>query len=413
MHVYKVGGAVRDKLLGLETQDVDWVLVGANPADLIKQGYQQVGRDFPVFLHPKTKEEYALARTERKTQGGYTGFSVYAAPDVTLEEDLCRRDLTINAMAEDAAGKLIDPFNGQADLKAGILRHVSPAFVEDPVRILRLARFAARFNFSIAPETLELMRQMLAAGEVDYLVPERVWQETVRALGEKYPARFIEVLHECGALAKVFPEIAALFGVPQPEKHHPEIDTGIHTLLVVQQARLLSDDPQVIFAALTHDLGKGATPSDILPHHYGHEETGGKLVAKLCRRCRVPSHFQELAVLVARFHTHCHRVTELKPQTVLQTLQHLDAFRRPQRFAQFLLACEADARGRLGLENRPYPQAALFQSYFEQVQQVDVADVVAAGFTGAKIGEELQRRRVFKLKTYLSDCADKSGAYSG
>lgn len=402
MQVYKVGGAVRDKLLGLSTQDTDWVIVGASPEILIQQGYRQVGRDFPVFLHPKTKEEYALARTERKTKGGYTGFNVYAAPDVTLEEDLCRRDLTINAMAEDADGRLIDPFNGQADLQAGILRHVSPAFVEDPVRILRLARFAARFNFSVAPETLALMQQMLHAGEVDYLVPERVWQETVRALGEAHPERFISVLQECGALAKVFPEIAALFGVPQPAQHHPEIDTGIHTLMVLQQARQLSDDPQVIFAALTHDLGKATTPPEVLPHHYGHEEIGAKLVEQLCHRCRIPTQFQELAVLVARFHTHCHRISELTPRTILQTLQQLDAFRRPQRFSQFLIACEADARGRLGLEKRPYPQTALFQKYFEQVQQVSVADVVAEGFTGSQIAEELQWRRLQRLKTHFS-----------
>jgi tRNA nucleotidyltransferase (CCA-adding enzyme) len=400
MKVYQVGGCVRDKLLGYPSKDRDWVIVGATPDSLLKQGYTQVGRDFPVFLHPTTHEEYALARTERKTGRGYTGFSVYAAPDVTLEEDLQRRDLTINAMAEDSQGQLIDPFNGLADLRAGILRHVSSAFVEDPVRILRLARFAARFGFTVADDTLALMTEMVNNGEVDALVPERVWQEMVRALSEARPDRAIEVLRECGALARIFPEIDRLFGVPQTAKHHPEIDTGQHLLLCLQQARLLTDDSQILFAMLTHDLGKGTTPHSQWPKHDGHEERSVELIEALCHRLRVPNQYADLAILVARYHTHCHRIAELSPETVLNTLQNLDAFRRPERFEQFLLACEADSRGRNGFTEQPYPQAEQFRHAFEVTVKVDVAAILAEGFKGAEIRDALQQRRL----QALSDC---------
>jgi tRNA nucleotidyltransferase (CCA-adding enzyme) len=397
MKIYQVGGAVRDKLLNRPNKDKDWVVVGATPEKLLELGYTQVGCDFPVFLHPTSHEEYALARTERKTSRGYTGFSVHAAPNVTLEDDLRRRDLTINAMALDRDGQLIDPFNGLADLRAGILRHVSPAFVEDPVRILRVARFAARFAFEIAEETLALMVEMVKNGEVDALVAERVWQETVRALGEEQPAQFFEILRSCGALARVFPEINQLFGVPQTIKHHPEIDTGTHVMLCLQQARQLTNDTQVLFAVLTHDLGKGITLPENLPKHPEHEERGIELVEALCQRYRVPNHYRDLAILVTRYHTHCHRITELTPEMLLNTLQNLDAFRRPQRFAQFLLACEADSRGRTGFADQAYPQAEKFQKDFEIAKQVDITAVLADGFKGAAIGQELQRRRVQAL----------------
>lgn len=392
---YQVGGSVRDKLLNLPSQDTDWVVVGATPDLLLNLGYKQVGKDFPVFLHPETHEEYALARTERKVEKGYRGFTVYAAPEVTLEEDLKRRDLTINAMALDASGNLIDPFDGYTDLQAGLLRHVSTAFIEDPLRILRVARFAARFgNFSVAPETQALMKEMVVQGEADALVAERVWQETARALCEPYPHRFFVVLRECGALQVVFPEIDRLFGVPQRADYHPEIDTGEHVMLCLQQARRLTDDPQVLFAVLLHDLGKGMTPESEWPHHISHEELGATLIPAVCKRYRVPAQFCELAVLVARYHSYCHRVVELKNTTIVKTLQHLDAFRRPQRFEQFLIACEADSRGRLGLEQRPYPQADLFRQFFNFAKEVQVVDIQAKGFTGAAIGEELYRRRV-------------------
>lgn len=397
MQIYQVGGAVRDKLLGHPCQDRDWVVVGATPEQMLALDYTQVGRDFPVFLHPVTHEEYALARTERKTHPGYTGFEVYAAPTVTLEDDLRRRDLTINAMAEDSDGRLIDPFNGLADLRAGILRHVSPAFVEDPVRILRVARFAARWSFTVAAETVTLMTAMVHQGEVDALVAERVWQETERALGEPQPHLFFQVLRECGALARIFPELDRLFGIPQPPQYHPEIDTGKHVMLCLQQARQRTNDTQILFAVLTHDLGKGLTFPEKWPHHFGHEEQGVALIEELCARYRIPNHYQELAVLVARYHSHCHRVTELTRKTLLKTLQHLDAFRRPQRFEQFLLACEADVRGRTGFEDQPYPQADLFRQAFELARQVDVAPIIAEGLTGAAIGEELYRRRLRAL----------------
>ena len=397
MEVYLVGGAVRDELLGLPVKERDWVVVGATPEALLIQGYQQVGKDFPVFLHPHTHEEYALARTERKTAPGYHGFQVCATPEVTLKEDLSRRDLTINAMSRDAAGRLIDPYGGLSDLQGRWLRHVSPAFAEDPVRILRVARLAARhaaLGFRVAPETLALMRAMVTHGEVDALVPERVWAETVRALGESSPERFIAVLRDCEALARIFPEIDRLFGVPQPPLHHPEIDTGIHLLLSLQQAVRLGADPLVRFAVLVHDLGKGTTPPAEWPHHIGHEAHGGQLVRDFCRRLRVPNDYRDLGVLAATYHTHCHRALELRPRTLLKTLQALDAFRKPQRFEQFLLACEADARGRQGYEERPYPQAERLRTAYRAAAAVAVSPLLAQGLSGAKLGEAVRRARL-------------------
>lgn len=408
MKVYQVGGAVRDRLLQRPVKDRDWVIVGATPEQMLAQGYSQVGRDFPVFLHPDTHEEYALARTERKTGRGYTGFAVHADPSVTLEQDLLRRDLTINAMAEDEHGALIDPFNGYQDLQAGILRHVSPAFVEDPVRVLRLARFAARFNFTVAEETQQLMQHMVDNGEVSALVPERVWQETERALTEPYPWRFIEVLRECGALAVVFPEIDALFGVPQVAEHHPEVDTGQHLLLCLQQARQLSQDPQVLFAVLVHDLGKAKTAAEVLPHHYGHEIESVRLVKALSKRLRVPKEYHSLAVAVAEYHTHCHQFFDLRANTIVKTLYALDAFRRPQRFAQFLLACEADARGRVGFADRAYPQAAAFQAALTAAQSIEAKALVAEGFTGATLGDVLRQRQTHAVKAWRQSLADPS-----
>lgn len=396
-----VGGAVRDRLLNLPVQDRDWVVTGATPDDLLNQGFKTVGSDFPVFLHPQTGEEYALARTERKTAKGYHGFQFHASPDVSLEEDLARRDLTINAMAQDEQGTLIDPYGGQADLQQKILRHVSPAFNEDPVRILRIARFAARFaelGFQVAAETQQLMRDMVAAGEVDALVPERVWQETVRALGEPTPARFFEVLRDCGALRVLFPEIERLFGVPQPAQYHPEIDCGIHTLLVLQQAVKLSADPEVRFAALCHDLGKGLTPAEILPSHYGHEAVSKTLTTALCERLKVPVRFRELAEHVAAFHGHIHKARELRAPTVLKVLEATDAFRKPARFEQLLLACEADARGRTGFEERAYPQANWFRQMLAASQQVDVQAVIRAGFQGEQIRAQLHQRRADAIR---------------
>ncbi|MDX1250863.1 MAG: multifunctional CCA addition/repair protein [Gammaproteobacteria bacterium] len=397
MEIYQVGGSVRDKRLGLPVQDRDWVVIGATPQQMLDLGYRQVGKDFPVFLHPESREEYALARTERKTGPGYKGFAVHAAPDVTLIDDLRRRDLTINAMAETPDGELIDPFGGAEDLRQRLLRHVSPAFAEDPVRILRVARFAARFagmGFRVAGETNALMRRMVESGEVDALVPERVWTELERALGESRPARFFEVLRDCGALARLFPEIDRLFGVPQPIEHHPEIDTGVHVMMVLDQAVRLSSDPCVRFAALMHDLGKGTTPAEEWPRHLGHEERGVTLVLNLCRRLRAPADYRDLAVLAARYHTHCHRADELRPSTLLDTLQALDAFRRPQRFEGFLLACEADSRGRPGYEERPYPQADLFRAALRAAQAVEVKPLVEKGYTGDKLAEQLRYQRI-------------------
>jgi len=401
MKTYLVGGAVRDRLLDLPVKERDYVVVGATPAEMSARGFKPVGKDFPVFLHPESHAEYALARTERKTGRGYHGFEFFSAPEVSLEEDLRRRDLTINAIAEDPQGTLVDPYHGQHDLKARVLRHVSPAFVEDPVRVLRVARFAARFaplGFKVADETLTLMRSMSENGEVDALVPERIWQETSKALHTDTPAVFFQVLRDCGALAHVFPEIERLFGVPQPKKYHPEIDTGVHLMLVLAQAARLSDDLAVRFAALTHDLGKGTTPKDVLPHHYAHEERSAKLAEALSERLKVPRELRELAVIVARYHGLVHNVQELRADTLLKLLESTDAFRRPQRFAQFLLACEADARGRLGMEHAPYPQAEYLHAALSAASAVDLQSLGVEKLEGAEIGARLQRARLEAIK---------------
>ncbi len=400
-----VGGAVRDKLLGLPIKDRDWVVVGATPEEMLAQGYTQVGQDFPVFLHPETKEEYALARTERKTAVGYKGFEVHASPDVTLAQDLERRDLTINAMALTLDGELVDPLNGSRDLQQKLLRHVSPAFVEDPVRVLRVARFATRLvplGFTIADETQALLRQIVEAGEVDALVPERVWAEIERALNESLPSIFFTTLRDCGALARILPEVNALFGVPQPEKHHPEIDTGIHTMMVIDCAAKLSTDAEVRFAALCHDLGKGNTPREQWPSHHGHEERGAKLLLSLCQRLRVPKNFRELALLAARYHTHCHRAAELRPDTLLKTLESLDAFRRPERLTQFLLACKADSRGRTGYEETEYPQAKRFELAYQAAVEIDIHTLVEQGYNGKALANEIHSTRVRTIHTALS-----------
>lgn len=401
MEIYLVGGYVRDQLLGLETKDRDWVVVGATADELLKQDYRQVGKDFPVFLHPKTNEEYALARTERKTSAGYTGFSFHAAANVTLEEDLIRRDLTINAIAQDSDGKLIDPFNGQADIEAKILRHVSPAFIEDPVRILRLARFAARFadlDFTIAQDTQQLMSNMVNNGEIDSLVPERVWQETMRALNETTPARYFEVLRDCGALKKLFPEIDRLWGVPQTEKYHPEIDTGIHTMMVLTQAAKLSNDPKVRFAALVHDLGKGTTEKSKWPKHIAHETRGVPLVKNLCDRYKIPNDYRELALIVTEYHLHYHRAEELKDSTFLKTLESIDAFRRPERFELFLLACEADSRGRTGFEDDDFSQPGIYRKVFNAANNINAKELVQQGLKGKEIKQELHNQRIQAIK---------------
>jgi tRNA nucleotidyltransferase (CCA-adding enzyme) len=400
MQVYLVGGAVRDRLLGLPVRERDWVVVGATPEQLVSEGYTSVGREFPVFLHPQTHEEYALARRERKVGPGYRGFTTQFAPDVTLEDDLLRRDLTINAIAQTAAGELIDPYGGQQDLAARRLRHVSEAFVEDPVRILRVARFAARFaalGFRIDPETQALMQRMTAAGEVDALVPERVWQETERALGEQHPEVFFETLRACGALKVIFPEIDALYGVPQPPRWHPEVDTGVHVMLALAYAAR-HDTPTVVrFAVLTHDLGKATTPPQFWPSHRGHEEAGVPLIEDLCARLKVPAAYRELALLAARQHTLVHRALELKPATVLTLLENCDALRRPERFAELLLACEADARGRTGREQEPYPQVPYLRDALAAAAAVTLSAQERAGLPGPAIGEEIRRRRLAAL----------------
>ena len=396
MEIYQVGGAVRDRLLGhsVPVRDRDWLVVGATRQEMLDLGYQQVGKSFPVFLHPDTKEEYALARTERKTGPGYKGFAFHADPSVTLEEDLRRRDLTINAMALDANNRLIDPFGGEADLAAGILRHISPAFVEDPVRLLRVARFAARFDFQIAEETQKLLHTMVRNGEVDALVPERVWVELKGALATQQPSTFFSVLRECGALARLFPEIDALFGVPQSTRSHPEVDTGVHVMMVLDQAARLSPDPRVRFAALTHDLGKGTTPAEDLPRHPGHEERSISLVEELCNRYRVPNDYRALAVMTARYHGRCHDALELAPEQLLELLTRTDALRRPQRFEQFLLACEADSRGRLGYQDTPYPQAALLRAVRRAASSVDTRAAAGSGKDGTAIAREINRLRL-------------------
>jgi len=416
MKIYEVGGAVRDELLGLPVKDRDWVVVGATPQEMLDRGYTPVGRDFPVFLHPRTHEEYALARTERKTAPGYAGFAFHAAPGVTLEDDLVRRDLTINAMARDEDGTIVDPHGGRADLAARVLRHVSPAFAEDPVRILRVARFAARFaDFSIAAETMDLMRGMTAEGEVDALVAERVWQELARGLMEARPSRMFEVLRECGALARLLPELDALWGVPQRADYHPEVDTGVHVMMVVDMAARLGGALPARFAALTHDLGKGRTPADILPRHHGHEAKSVALLDAVCERLRVPADCRDVARLAARYHGDMHRVAELRPETTLTLLERCDALRRPERFDMILLACEADYRGRLGWEERQYAQAAAWRAALAAVRAVD-AGAIAAATVAAKdgrgeasdIARNIAAARVEALRT-SKQAADQAG----
>ena len=402
MKTYLVGGAVRDRLLGRPVTEQDYVVVGATPDDLVALGLRPVGKDFPVFLHPRTGEQYALARTERKTGPGYHGFETRFAPDVTLEEDLARRDLTINAMASDDDGNIVDPYGGRRDLEARLLRHVSPAFVEDPLRVLRVARFASRFaglGFTVAPATLELMRSIAASGELTALVPERVWVETERALGEQQPAVYFEVLRACGALEVVFPEIAALFGVPQPENWHPEIDTGLHTMQVLEVAAQMSRDTTVRFAALVHDLGKGLTPRAEWPSHVGHEAAGAALIEKLCARLRTPNDHRELAVLVARHHAKVHRVAELRPGTLLDLLEQTDAFRRGERFERMLVACEADARGRgPQLRVAPYPQAALLRRVRDAAAAVRLDPAIVAAESGPVIAERMRSARIDSIR---------------
>ncbi|MFS1525889.1 multifunctional CCA addition/repair protein [Microbulbifer sp. 2304DJ12-6] len=394
MRIYLVGGAVRDKLLHRPVYERDWVVVGADEKQMLTHGFKPVGRDFPVFLHPDTGDEYALARTERKSGHGYGGFSVNAASNITLEEDLLRRDLTINAIAESSDGKLIDPYGGQKDLQARVLRHVSPAFAEDPLRILRVARFAARYHhldFTIAPETVELMRQMVEAGEIEYLVAERIWKEVSRALTEPDPDIFIRVLRECGALPVFLPELEQLFGVPQPPIHHPEVDTGEHVLMALRAA---PPELPVRFAVLLHDLGKGLTPEKILPSHHGHESAGIPLVRAVCERWRTPKALTTLAIGVCEYHLHCHRAFELRPQTVMKMMRSLDALRRPERFENFLRACEADARGRQGLEHRDYPQVNFLRAAREAAAAVTADALIAQGCEGAKLGQALDRARI-------------------
>ena len=411
MKTYAVGGAVRDELLGLPVKDRDWVVVGATPQEMLAQGFLAVGRDFPVFLHPQSHQEYALARTERKTAPGYTGFAFHAAPGVTLEEDLVRRDLTINAIARDEAGTIIDPHGGRADIAARVLRHVSPAFAEDPVRILRVARFAARFtDFTVAPETLELMRAMTAAGEVDALVAERVWQELARGLMEERPSRMFEVLRECGALSRLLPEVDRLWGVPQRAEHHPEVDTGVHLMMVMDMSARLQGSLGVRYACLGHDLGKGTTPADVLPRHLGHEGRSAKLLQQLGERLRVPNDCRELAEVVAREHGNIHRSDELSTAALLRLLERCDAIRKPQRFAEVLLACECDARGRLGFEESPYAPREKLSAALRCVLAVDTSGVsaqaLAQGIKGAAIGQAIARAREVTLSDWLAHPGD-------
>ena len=398
MRIYLVGGAVRDRLLQRPVSDHDHVVVGATPEQLLALGYKPVGKDFPVFLHPDTGEEYALARTERKTGRGYHGFAVHADPAVTLQQDLERRDLTINAIAMDEAGGLVDPFGGARDIEQRVLRHVSPAFVEDPVRLLRVARFAARFaplGFTVAAETMELMRSMVREGEVDHLVPERVWQETRRALGEPRPSAFLQVLRASGALAVLFPEVDALYGVPQRAEYHPEVDTGIHIEMVLDMAARIAPGNELVgFCALTHDLGKALTPADVLPRHIGHEEAGVEPVRQLCARLRVPTEYAALAEQVCRQHLNAHRAFELKPSTVLRVLGALDALRRPERLEVFLAACEADKRGRLGLEHSDYPQAAYLRAARAAAAAIGAGAFVAQGLQGPAVGAAMEKARI-------------------
>lgn len=415
MQTYRVGGAVRDALLGLPVNDHDWVVVGATPEEMVAAGYLPVGRDFPVFLHPETREEYALARTERKTGRGYHGFAFHADPGVTLEEDLARRDLTINAMALDEAGRLVDPYGGQADLRARVLRHVTDAFREDPVRILRVARFAARFaDFSLAPETLDLMRRMVAAGEVDALVAERVWQELARGLMEQRPSRMFGLLRECGALERLLPEVDRLWGVPQRADYHPEVDTGVHLMMVLDMSARLQASLPVRFACLAHDLGKGTTPASLLPRHVGHEERSARLLKALAQRLRVPTDCSELADVVAREHGNIHRSGGLGAAAVVRLLERCDAFRKPQRFDEVLLACECDARGRLGLEDIDYPQRPRLRGALQAAQAVVTRTIAAAaqaqGATGPQVGERIHEARVRAVAQRLAGAQSSSAS---
>ena len=403
MQIYIVGGAVRDELLGRPSSDRDYVVVGATPEAMLAAGYKPVGKDFPVFLHPQSHEEYALARTERKTGRGYHGFAFHAAPDVTLEQDLARRDLTINAMAKGADGHLVDPFYGQRDLEAKTLRHVGPAFAEDPVRILRLARFAARFaDFSIAPETAQLMREMVAAGEVDHLVAERVWQELAKGMMEAKPSRMFEVLRECGALARLLPEVAALYGVPQRPDYHPEVDTGIHTMMTLDQSAVFGYALPVRYAALTHDLGKAETPADILPRHIGHEERSVRLVEQMSARLRVPNDCRDLALLTARYHGLVHRVADLRAGTIVTLFENTDALRRPQRFQQFLEACRCDYTGRLGWQERIYESPQRLQTALFAVNAVEAGKIAQQCQNRAAIPDVIHAARVEAVKQALN-----------
>lgn len=430
MKIYLVGGAVRDELLAYPIKERDWVVVGATPQELLDLGYTQVGKDFPVFLHPQSKEEYALARTERKKGHGYTGFETHYDPNVTLEEDLRRRDLTINAIAKDDNGALIDPYGGARDLESRLLRHVSEAFLEDPLRVLRVARFAARYahlGFSVAGETLSLMSEIVAQGELQYLPAERIWVETERALRERDPQVFIQVLRQCGALKALLPEVDALFGVPQKASYHPEIDTGVHVLMVIKQAALLSrpkaaagspettesGNSQVAFAALTHDLGKGLTPDNVLPSHHGHETAGIPLVKDVCARFKVPNAHRQLALTVCEYHLHTHRAQELRGETLLKLLEATGALRHPERFDNFLMACEADSRGRAGMEDQDYLQADYLRRARDIATAVTVASLDAPGLEGKAIGTALQNERIKRLNQLRKNCTSRDTAESG
>lgn len=397
---YLVGGAIRDRALGLAVADHDWVVVGSTPEEMVELGYVPVGKDFPVFIDKDSGEEYALARTERKTAKGYQGFQFNAAADITLEQDLERRDITINAMAESADGTLIDPHNGIQDLKDGIIRHVSDAFVEDPVRVLRVARFAARFKFTIAPDTQQLLKTMVINGEVDALVPERVWAEMSKALNTDYPQLFFQTLLDCGALKRVLPEVDALFGIPQTAKYHPEIDSGVHTLMVIEQAARLSNDPLVRFAALVHDLGKAVTPKNVLPSHRGHEKSGLPIIKQICARLRVPKKYQSLALVVAEYHLHMHRMMELRPETVLKMLEKTRSINDADRAQQVALCCIADAKGRKGLEDKDYPQANLFLEYQRVAAAVNSGEIAAGLSDGKEIQNAIHQARVRAIKHY-------------
>lgn len=403
MQIYLVGGAVRDRLLGLKVVDHDHVVVGATPEQMLARGFKEVGKDFPVFLHPKTGEEYALARTERKSGKGYKGFKVDFSPDITLEQDLIRRDLTINAMAQDESGNLIDPFQGQQDLNSKILRHVSPAFAEDPLRVLRVARFAARFahlGFIIADETFALMQELSFGDELKHLTAERVWAETEKALATQSPQVYFDVLHQCGALAVLMPEMDRLWGIPNPEKWHPEIDTGIHTLMVIEQAARKTSDLRIRFAAAVHDLGKGVTPREQWPQHRGHEESGIPIIKKLCKRLKVPKVYEQLATQVSRYHLHSHKMFELRPSTILKMLKGLSAYRNPDFLEAFILTCEADFNGRLGNEDKAYPQGNLLRECFKVSETIDVQSLIEKGYEGAKLGEAIDRARLKAIKGY-------------